>query len=38
MSRDKEASARFLTEILGLPDATRFGPFQVVALNNGVSL
>lgn len=38
MARNKEASARFLTEILGLPDATRFGPFQVVALNNGVSL
>ncbi len=38
MARDKEASARFLTEILGLPDAARFGPFQVVALDNGVSL
>lgn len=37
-SRDKEASARFLTEILGLPKAFRFGPFLVVELNNGVSL
>jgi catechol 2,3-dioxygenase-like lactoylglutathione lyase family enzyme len=38
MARDKEASAKFLTEILGLPDATRFGPFRVVELSNGVSL
>jgi len=38
MARDKEASARFLTEILGLPGATRFGPFQVVEMDNGVSL
>ena len=38
MSRDKQASARFLTEILGLPDPTRFGPFLVVEMDNGVSL
>ena len=38
MARDKDASANFLTEILGLPDATRFGPFRVVELSNGVSL
>jgi catechol 2,3-dioxygenase-like lactoylglutathione lyase family enzyme len=38
MASDKKASANFLTEILGLPDATRFGPFQVVSLSNGVSL
>jgi catechol 2,3-dioxygenase-like lactoylglutathione lyase family enzyme len=38
MARDKEASANFLTEILGLPGATRFGPFKVVSLSNGVSL
>ena len=38
MASDREASANFLTEILGLPDATRFGPFQVVELSNGVSL
>lgn len=36
--RDKEASAKFLTDILGLPGATRFGPFRVVALSNGVNL
>jgi catechol 2,3-dioxygenase-like lactoylglutathione lyase family enzyme len=36
--RDKEKSATFLTEILGLPGPTRFGPFFVVQLNNGVSL
>ena len=29
-ARDPEASARFLTEILGLPEPTRFGPFIVV--------
>src|SRR5262245_35717655 len=38
MVRDKEASANFLTEILGLPGATCFGPFRVIALSNGVSL
>jgi catechol 2,3-dioxygenase-like lactoylglutathione lyase family enzyme len=38
MARDKEASANFLTEILGLPDATRFGPFRIVELSNRVSL
>jgi catechol 2,3-dioxygenase-like lactoylglutathione lyase family enzyme len=38
MARDKDASANFLTEILGLPEATRFGPFLVVELSNGVSL
>jgi catechol 2,3-dioxygenase-like lactoylglutathione lyase family enzyme len=38
MSRDQEASARFLTEILGLPEAARFGPFLVVETDNGVSL
>ncbi|RJQ80932.1 MAG: VOC family protein [Desulfobacteraceae bacterium] len=37
-ARDQEASARFLTEILGLPDATRFGPFQVVKVENDVNL
>jgi catechol 2,3-dioxygenase-like lactoylglutathione lyase family enzyme len=37
-ARDKEASANFLTEILGLPDGARFGPFRVVELSNGVSL
>jgi catechol 2,3-dioxygenase-like lactoylglutathione lyase family enzyme len=37
-ARDPEASARFMTEILGLPPATRFGPFTVVQAANGVSL
>lgn len=37
-ARDPEASARFLTEILGLPEPTRFGPFIVVSAANGVSL
>jgi catechol 2,3-dioxygenase-like lactoylglutathione lyase family enzyme len=37
-ARDPEASARFLTEILGLPDPTHFGHFVVVELANGASL
>lgn len=36
--RDKQTSARFLTEILGLPAARPFGPMLVVALDNGVSV
>jgi catechol 2,3-dioxygenase-like lactoylglutathione lyase family enzyme len=36
--RDQVRSAGFLTEILGLPRAARFGPFLVVELANGVSL
>jgi catechol 2,3-dioxygenase-like lactoylglutathione lyase family enzyme len=36
--RDKEKSATFLTEVFDLPAPTRFGPFLVVRLNNGVSL
>jgi len=36
--RDKQESAAFLTEILGLPDATAYGPFLVVELGNDVSL
>lgn len=35
---DQKASAKFLTSILGLPEATRFGPFLVVNLDNDVSL
>lgn len=38
MARSQEKSARFFTEILGLPAATRFGPFLVVQTANGVSL
>ena len=37
-ARDSKASATFLAVILGLPPPTRFGPFQVVKLDNGVSL
>lgn len=36
--RDQQRSAAFLTEILGLLPATRFGPFLVVAIHNDVSL
>ena len=35
---DKGTSARFLTEILGLPPARPFGPMLVVQLDNGVSV
>jgi catechol 2,3-dioxygenase-like lactoylglutathione lyase family enzyme len=38
LSRDSQASATFLAEILGLPAPTRFGPFLVVQAANGVSL
>jgi catechol 2,3-dioxygenase-like lactoylglutathione lyase family enzyme len=36
--RDQQRSAAFLTEILGLPPASRFGHFLVVEADNGVSL
>ena len=36
--RDQQKSAAFMTEILGLPPATRFGPFLVVQADNDVSL
>jgi catechol 2,3-dioxygenase-like lactoylglutathione lyase family enzyme len=36
--RDKKASARYLTGILGLPDARPWGPFMVVEIANGVSM
>ncbi len=35
---NKQASAGFLAEILGLPAPTAFGPFAVVEVSNGVSL
>jgi catechol 2,3-dioxygenase-like lactoylglutathione lyase family enzyme len=35
---DKERSAAFATEILGLPPAVPFGPFMVVELDNDVSI
>lgn len=37
-ARDAQASARFLTEILGRDPPVRFGPFWAVALDNGVTL
>jgi catechol 2,3-dioxygenase-like lactoylglutathione lyase family enzyme len=36
--RDKMVSAMFLTDLLGLPAPSTFGPFLVVTLGNGVSL
>lgn len=36
--RDKEEAARFFAEILGLPPATRYGPFLELKTANGVSL
>ena len=35
---DPHKSATFLAELLGVAEPTTFGPFQVVALDNGVSL
>ncbi|MGV3759097.1 MAG: VOC family protein [Actinomycetota bacterium] len=37
-ARDPQASATFLTELLGLPAPTRFSHFTVVTTANGVSL
>ena len=37
-THDKQAGARFVTGVLGLPDPVSFGPFAVVELQNGVSL
>jgi catechol 2,3-dioxygenase-like lactoylglutathione lyase family enzyme len=36
--RDKQTSATFLSEILGLPGPTSYGPFSVVQVANDVSL
>ncbi|RZU02966.1 VOC family protein [Rivibacter subsaxonicus] len=36
--RDKQASAAFLTGLLGLPAAVPFGPMLVVRLDNDVSV
>jgi catechol 2,3-dioxygenase-like lactoylglutathione lyase family enzyme len=36
--RDKEESARFVAEILGLAEPTPYGPFLVVQVDNEVSL
>ncbi len=37
-SRDKKASAEYLTRTMGLPPASPWGPFLVVEMANGVSL
>lgn len=37
-ANDKFAAARFVTDVLGLPEPGSFGPFAVVELHNGVSL
>ncbi|MGD9526780.1 VOC family protein [Pseudonocardia sp.] len=37
-TRDKQAGARFLADVLGLPQPQPFGPFAVVTTANGVSL
>jgi catechol 2,3-dioxygenase-like lactoylglutathione lyase family enzyme len=37
-SSDRTRSARFLAAILGRPPPVRFGPFDLVTLDNGVSL
>lgn len=36
--RDKHEAAGFFADILGLPPATTYGPFQVLEMSNGVSL
>ncbi|PWN01230.1 bleomycin resistance protein [Nocardioides silvaticus] len=35
---DRDATATFLAEMLGLPEPQEYGPFRVVELANGVSL
>ncbi|HVK25334.1 MAG TPA: VOC family protein [Actinokineospora sp.] len=37
-ARDKVASAKFMTELFGLPDAVPFGPFLCVQTANDVTL
>src|SRR4029078_10817544 len=37
-AKDREQSARFFTDLFGLPAAREFGPFLAVELNHGVSL
>lgn len=37
-TRDKQAGAAFLADVLGLAAPTSFGPFVVVATANGVSM
>lgn len=37
-ARDRVAAARFVTDVLGLPEPGSYGPFAVVELANGASL
>jgi catechol 2,3-dioxygenase-like lactoylglutathione lyase family enzyme len=37
-AKDRQESAKFLTELFGLPSAKEFGQFLAVELNHGVSL
>jgi hypothetical protein len=37
-AEDSVRSARYVAELLGLAEPTSFGPFQVVEVDNGVSL
>jgi catechol 2,3-dioxygenase-like lactoylglutathione lyase family enzyme len=37
-ARDKRQSAKFLAEMLGLPEATEWGHFMQVTTSNGVAL
>lgn len=37
-SHDQDAGAAFLTEVLGLPAPTHFGPFTIVEAAHGLSL
>jgi hypothetical protein len=36
--KDQAAGSAFVTDLFGLEPATRFGPFHVVEVDNGVSL
>jgi catechol 2,3-dioxygenase-like lactoylglutathione lyase family enzyme len=36
--RNRDVSARYLSEVLGLEDAKPWGPFMIVEMGNGVSL
>lgn len=37
-SRDEVAASRDLADVLGLPEPSRWGPFEIIDLDNGVSL
>jgi catechol 2,3-dioxygenase-like lactoylglutathione lyase family enzyme len=38
VARDRDSSARFLADLLGLPEPTPFGPFMTVETDNDVTL